>query len=152
MYFKERQELERKRLLEELEEDSTINTNNILLSSGQGIDIETNNNGMETIMNEEDNYLHLKFQCQDETVEKLKVKKVSPKSLKHVTFLLLSLTIFFRFKSLTVQAAIERYKKIKGISENVIIKLIFEDEVLSPNEKLINTDLEDGDILSVKII
>jgi len=127
IYFKEQQELERKRLLEGLEEDST--TDNTLLSSGRGIDIETHNNGMETVMNEEDNYLHLKFQCQDETVEKLKVKK-----------------------SLTVQAAIERYRKIKGISGNVVIKLIFEDEVLSPNEKLINTDLEDGDIISVKII
>ena len=60
---------------------------------------------------------------------------------------------FFPFyKSLTVEAVIERYKIIKGISGNVVIKLLFEDEVLSPNEKLINTDLEDGDILSVKII
>lgn len=65
MYFKEQQELERKRLLEQLEEDS---------SSGQGIDIETNDN--ETEMNE-DKYLCLKFQCQDETIEKFKIKKVS---------------------------------------------------------------------------
>ncbi|RIA90561.1 hypothetical protein C1645_823188 [Glomus cerebriforme] len=129
VYFKEQQGLERKRLLEKLEEDYTMDVNNTLFSGRDIIDIETNNNGMETTMNEEDNYLHLKFQCQDETVEKLKVKK-----------------------SLTVQAVIERYKKIKEISGNVIIKLIFEDEVLSPNEKLINTDLEDGDILSVKII
>lgn len=71
LYFKEQQELERKRLFEQLEEDS---------SSGQGIDIETNEtnetNDNEIEMNE-DKYLCLKFQCQDETIEKLKIKKVS---------------------------------------------------------------------------
>jgi hypothetical protein len=65
LYFKEQQELERKRLFEELEEDT---------GSGQGIDIETNNNEVEI---NEDKYLCLKFQCQDETIEKLKIKKVS---------------------------------------------------------------------------
>ncbi|EXX63047.1 uncharacterized protein OCT59_023138 [Rhizophagus irregularis] len=123
LYFKEQQELERKRLFEQLEEDS---------SSGQGIDIETNEtnetNDNEIEMNE-DKYLCLKFQCQDETIEKLKIKK-----------------------SLTIQEVIDRYRIIKGVSKSREINLIFEDERLSPHEKLINTDLEDGDILSVKII
>ncbi|CAB4423243.1 unnamed protein product [Rhizophagus irregularis] len=118
LYFKEQQELERKRLLEQLEEDS---------SSGQGIDIETNETNDNEIEMNEDKYLCLKFQCQDETIEKLKIKK-----------------------SLTIQEVIDRYRIIKGVSKSREINLIFEDERLSPHEKLINTDLEDGDILSVK--
>ncbi|CAI2163943.1 9009_t:CDS:2 [Funneliformis geosporum] len=131
MHFKELQGLERKRLFDGLNNELMDNDHNTSLnSSRETIDIETNNE-IKTIINEEDNYIYLKVQCQDETVEKLKVKKAS---------------------SLTVQAVIERYKKIKDISGNVAIKLLFEDEVLSPDEKLIDTDLEDGDLLSVKII
>jgi hypothetical protein len=78
MYYKEQQELERRRFFEKLDEDSTIDVKNTSFSpSPEMIDIETNDNNTETIMNEGNNYLHLKFQCQDETIEKLKVKKVS---------------------------------------------------------------------------
>ncbi|CAG8612157.1 6154_t:CDS:2 [Funneliformis mosseae] len=126
MHFKEQQKFERKRLFDGLYNELMDNDNNTSVnSSRETIDIETIDE-IRTIINEEENYIYLKVQCQDETVEKL--------------------------KSLTVQAVIERYKKIKDISGNVAIKLLFEDEVLLPDDKLIDTDLEDGDMLSVKII
>ncbi|CAG8576200.1 14235_t:CDS:2 [Funneliformis caledonium] len=126
MHFKVQQKFERKRLFDGLYNELMDNDNNTSVnSSRETIDIETIDE-IRTIINEEENYIYLKVQCQDETVEKL--------------------------KSLTVQAVIERYKKIKDISGNVAIKLVFEDEVLLPDDKLIDTDLEDGDMLSVKII
>jgi len=59
-------------LLGEFDEESTSDVNNTPLDSDQGT-----NNEIRTTMNDEDNYICLKFQSQDERVDKLKVKKVS---------------------------------------------------------------------------
>ncbi|CAG8488347.1 3449_t:CDS:2 [Diversispora eburnea] len=107
-YIKEKQNLEKKRLLE-TDSDKSENDKNSDVP-----DIE------------DDNYIYLKLRCQDESVEKLKVKK-----------------------NLTVQAVIDKYKNIKNIPLDVKVKLLLEDETLKDMNKLEDTELEDGDMLSV---
>ncbi|KAG9293889.1 hypothetical protein G9A89_019227 [Geosiphon pyriformis] len=72
-------------------------------------------------------FLHFKLQSKDGSIEKLRVKKTT-----------------------TVQAIINRYREIKHISETALVRLIFEGESLDPSDILENTELEDGDMLSVK--
>ncbi|CAG8588709.1 2746_t:CDS:2, partial [Racocetra fulgida] len=82
----------------------------------------------EKMVQTDNDYLHLKLLSKDESIEKLKIKK-----------------------TLTVQAVIDHYKKIRDIPNDVDIKLMFEDEALSVTDKLEDTDLEDGDMLTVVI-
>ncbi|RHZ77027.1 hypothetical protein Glove_186g168 [Diversispora epigaea] len=107
-YIKEQKILEKKRLLET---DS---------------DKSENDKNSDVPVIEDDSYIYLKLRCQDESVEKLKVKK-----------------------NLTVQAVIDKYKTIKNIPLDVKVKLLLEDETLKNMNKLEDTELEDGDMLSV---
>ncbi|CAG8546484.1 12441_t:CDS:2 [Acaulospora morrowiae] len=117
IYIREREALNKQRLLEDLDKSSDFSEEGRINDNSDASDIN--------YVNEED-YIHLKLRSEDESVEKLKVKK-----------------------SLTVQAVIDRYKKIKNIPANEKMRLLLEDETLSVTDRLEDTDLEDGDMLSV---
>ncbi|CAG8503662.1 17009_t:CDS:2 [Dentiscutata erythropus] len=118
-YYKERNDLLKHKMLEEIERESK------LLSDNSN---ESDFDNTAKIFQPDIDYIHLKLLSKDESIEKLKIKK-----------------------TLTVQAVIDHYKKIKNIPDGVQMKLMFEDAVLSVTDMLGNTDLEDGDMLSVVI-
>ncbi|CAG8734940.1 13568_t:CDS:2, partial [Dentiscutata heterogama] len=109
-YYKERNDLLKHKMLEEIERESKLLSDN---SNESDFD-----NAEKTFQTDID-YLHLKLLSKDESIEKLKIKK-----------------------TLTVQAVIDHYKKIKNIPDGVQMKLMFEDAVLSVTDMLGDTDLE----------
>ncbi|CAG8540388.1 2059_t:CDS:2 [Acaulospora colombiana] len=144
-YIKEREALSKKRLLDELDRDSELSEENGINDNSDASDINYVN---------EDDYIHLKLRSEDESVEKLKVKKVQKSSHCYVTLIFISQKRLIscsacRKQSLTVQSVIGRYKKMKNIPESENVRLLLEDEALSFTDKLGDTDLEDGDMLSV---
>ncbi|KAF0488451.1 ubiquitin-2 like Rad60 SUMO-like-domain-containing protein [Gigaspora margarita] len=119
-YYKERNDLLKHKMLEEIERESKLFSDN---SNESELD-----NAEKTIQLDNE-YLHLKLLSKDETIDKLKIKK-----------------------TLTVQAVIDHYKKTKNIPDNIQMKLMFEDDALSVTHTLGDTELEDGDMLSVVIL
>ncbi|KAI1318648.1 Protein esc2 [Mortierella claussenii] len=73
-------------------------------------------------------YLLIKLRGQDTADEKIRVKK-----------------------STTVQAIMTHYKSIKQIPSSTPIKLLFDDEVLDPSTAIGDADIEDEDMLFVRI-
>ncbi|CAH1757419.1 8560_t:CDS:2 [Entrophospora sp. SA101] len=65
-------------------------------------------------------YLHLKLLEASNTITKLRVKK-----------------------TLTIQAVMSQFKRMKNLLDNMQFRLKFEDEFLSPTDQVGNTDLED---------
>ncbi|CAG8453975.1 3151_t:CDS:2 [Scutellospora calospora] len=116
----ERNDLLKLRMLEEIERESHLFSDD---STGNESVLD---NSEKIFQMNNCNYLHLKLLSKDDSIEKLKIKK-----------------------TLTIQAVIDHYKKIRDIPDNIDMKLKFEDEVLSVTDKLEDTDLEDGDMLSV---
>ncbi|CAJ0839793.1 1052_t:CDS:10 [Entrophospora sp. SA101] len=74
-------------------------------------------------------YLHLKLLEASNTITKLRVKK-----------------------TLTIQAVMSQFKRMKNLLDNMQFRLKFEDEFLSPTDQVGNTDLEDGDMINKKNI
>ncbi|CAJ0871147.1 337_t:CDS:10 [Entrophospora sp. SA101] len=71
-------------------------------------------------------YLHLKLLEASNTITKLRVKK-----------------------TLTIQAVMSQFKRMKNLLDNMQFRLKFEDEFLSPTDQVGNTDLEDGDMINL---
>ncbi|KAG0198951.1 hypothetical protein BGX28_007694 [Mortierella sp. GBA30] len=77
---------------------------------------------------EEVGYLFIKLRGQDTADEKIRVKQ-----------------------STTVQAILSHYKKIKKIGPEVPVKLEFDDEAMDPSISIGSTDVEDDDMLFVRV-
>ncbi|KAK3829132.1 MAG: hypothetical protein J3Q66DRAFT_324429 [Benniella sp.] len=73
-------------------------------------------------------YLHIKLRGKDTADEKIRVKT-----------------------STTIFAILMHYKRIKKIPADTLIKLEFDDEAIDPSKKIGETDVEDDDMLFVRI-
>jgi len=73
-------------------------------------------------------YLHIKLRGKDTADEKIRVKT-----------------------STTIFAILMHYKRIKKIPADTLIKLEFDDEAIDPSKKIGETDVEDDDMLVVRI-
>ncbi|CAG8463156.1 14407_t:CDS:2 [Ambispora leptoticha] len=89
---------------------------------------DTKENEIEFVGSSNPNYLHLKLQSKDESIEKLRARKTS-----------------------TIQAIINRYRTLRNLPETTIVILEFQGENLDPNMPVGDTELEDGDMITVKI-
>ncbi|CAG8631776.1 7924_t:CDS:2 [Ambispora gerdemannii] len=92
------------------------------------IEEERKENEIEFVGSSSQSYLHLKLQSKDELIEKLKAKKTS-----------------------TIQAIINRYRTLRNLPESAIVILMSQGENLDPNMFVGDTELEDGDMITVKI-
>ncbi len=65
------------------------------------------------------------------------------------------LTFFVLFycykKSTTIQAIVSHYKNLKEIGADIPVRLEFDDEAMDPNTTVGSTDIEDDDMLLVRI-
>ncbi|KAF9433976.1 hypothetical protein BGZ76_008741 [Entomortierella beljakovae] len=73
-------------------------------------------------------YLHIKLRGKDTADEKIRVKKTT-----------------------TVQSILTHYKNIKMIPEGILVQLEFDDEVIDPGVIIGSTDVEDDDMLLVRV-
>ncbi|KAI7830584.1 ubiquitin-2 like Rad60 SUMO-like-domain-containing protein [Gamsiella multidivaricata] len=73
-------------------------------------------------------YLHIKLRGKDTTDEKIRVKKTT-----------------------TVFAILSHYKRIKKISADTPVKLEFDDEAIDPSMAVGETEIEDDDMLDVRV-
>ncbi|KAF9352942.1 Protein esc2 [Mortierella sp. AD094] len=77
---------------------------------------------------EEVEYLHIKLRGKDTADEKIRVKKTT-----------------------TVYSILTHYKTIKKIPEGTLVQLELDDEVIDPSTTIGNTDVEDDDMLVVRV-
>ncbi|KAF9907386.1 hypothetical protein EC991_010946 [Linnemannia zychae] len=128
-YIKDQENLERSRRLAEMErqaaETAAASQDNSSHGAGDGGQQDSNHDGEDDGSAE---YIFIKLRGKDTSDEKIRVKKTT-----------------------TVNAIISHYKSIKRIPASTTVKLEFDDEALDLTTVIGDTEVEDDDMLVVRV-